>query len=207
MTEHNEAVEADHTDDPSNAVTNLSKLFHSLKWPAKTGYYTDILANWPRDLAGPKPPLYLFAAAALLRGAKRPGFEQGFIAMLLREGGATTDEHQAAFNCGPAFVNMRTKYAAAGLITLEKLGSERPQRLKATITERGWQFIKQQIKLNEAEKANTKPVPKAKAPKKAKADHTAAPVQAGQAEIDVEARKAAYANEAVAADHTDQPQA
>lgn len=186
---------------------------NTLKWPAKTGYYTDILANWPRDLAGPKPPLYLAAAAALLRGAKRPGYEQGFIMMLLRDGGATRDEHGAAFNCGPAFVNMRTKYADAGLITVVKMGSEKPQRLKATITERGWQFIVQQLKLNEAEKANTKPVAKAKAPSKAKAKALAKAEALGidvkrpvQAEIDVEARKAEYAVEPVEPT-PDQPQA
>ncbi len=135
------------------------------KWQAKTGFYSDILANWPVE-AGKKPALYLFAAAHLAHSKKRPGLETGYVAMALRPNGVTVDEYMLAFHCGPAFNNFKNNYVKTGVVTVEPVGGERPIRVKATLTPRGIQYIEAAQAALEAEKVTQKATPKAKKPAK-----------------------------------------
>src|SRR6185369_9359047 len=84
---------------PNIRFTTMTTLdLTTCKWPAKTGFYSTFTADWPRE-AGKKVTQWQLAAAHLVYPKKRPGVEQLFIAMGLRDNGVTVDEFMLAGHC------------------------------------------------------------------------------------------------------------
>ncbi len=65
------------------------------------------LKSWPEKHAGPKPTEAMFTVALAFGKLRKPGPESGFVAMQLRDGGASVAELAAAFNSGPAHNHSR----------------------------------------------------------------------------------------------------
>lgn len=88
------------------ALTNADVLRTITTSPMIDGFkgYTKA---WPVKFAGPVPTPEMFTVALLFGANRKAGPESGFVAMQLRENGASVAELAAAFNSGPAHNHSR----------------------------------------------------------------------------------------------------
>lgn len=87
-------------------ITNADVLKAVTANPMVDGF-KGYVKGWPTKHAGPVPTPEMFTVALLFGKNRKAGPEAGFVAMQLRENGASVAELAAAFNSGPAHNHSR----------------------------------------------------------------------------------------------------
>lgn len=87
-------------------ITNVDVLKAVTTNPVVDGF-KGYVKGWPTKHAGPCPTPEMFTVALLFGKNRKAGPEAGFVAMQLRENGASVAELAAAFNSGPAHNHSR----------------------------------------------------------------------------------------------------